>query len=142
MTETPMWMPLSLSLRWGDYFKPGPDDELKTVQTVQQAKSAGLLTDEMALRKVSRIFGIENIAATLDAINEARDAKRKADAEDADAQAKRDAMSLHTLAGGMTNADGSGTGASQVAPPAAGGVGSVVAAAPRKTPKRRGAFGR
>lgn len=56
-----------LTLVWGGYSKPDPEDEQKTVSAVKAAYEAGVITRRMALEKLksANVFHIENIDAAL-----------------------------------------------------------------------------
>lgn len=68
----------ALFLRWGDYFKPGTEDDKALVELAIRARDGGLITKQLAVRKVQRTFGIEDVVALLadlDAEAEEREAK-------------------------------------------------------------------
>ena len=58
----------TLRLVWGSYSKPAPDEEQMITATVSTAKTAGLITDTMALTKLRSIFAIGDIAEALEAL--------------------------------------------------------------------------
>lgn len=123
--DTGEWQPPNLTLRWGEYFKPGADDEKKIVEVAQGAHDAGLITLRSAVQKVARTFGIENVDAYLEGLE-----------EEAEEKMQRQADLMHSLTGdhdggsGETDREGAGGNA----PPGAGGRGRSAAAAPPRRP--------
>jgi hypothetical protein len=93
------WQPPNLTLRWGEYFKPGSEDEKKIVEVAQGAHDAGLITLRSAVQKVARTFGIENVDAYLEGLE-----------EEAEEKMKRQADLMHELTGGEPSDDGDGEG--------------------------------
>lgn len=59
------WQVPSIQVIWGDYFKPDPEDQQKILSMVVSALASPIpvLTLGLALQKIAPIFGIENIAA-------------------------------------------------------------------------------
>lgn len=101
------WSVPSLQIIWGDYFKPDPEDQQKIIAMVVSALSSPIpvLTLGLALQKIAPIFGIENIAAIQEQLEQEqadRDAHQleKTTAEHA---------ALSEIAAGM-NADQGGAG--------------------------------
>lgn len=64
------WEPPNLTLRWGAYFKPDPEDEQKLVKVCADAKDAGFITLRTGVEKLSRTFGIENVDSYLEKLDE------------------------------------------------------------------------
>ena len=93
------WQPPSLTLRWGEYFKPGAEDEKKIVEVAQSAHDSGLITLRSAVQKVARTFGIENVDAYLEGLEEESEEKMK-----------RQSDLMHELTGGEPGNDGDGEG--------------------------------
>jgi hypothetical protein len=73
------WTGPSLTLRWGEYSKPDPADEAVVVTATVAAKTAGLITQRMALEKLQRIYGIEDVNAAIVTLEEEA-TKRRDDA--------------------------------------------------------------
>lgn len=117
------WQPPNLTLRWGEYFKPGADDEKKIVEVAQGAHDAGLITLRSSVQKVARTFGIENVDAYLEGLEEESAEKMQ-----------RQADLMHTLTGEPDGGEATGAGASGNAPPGAGGRGRPAAAASSRRP--------
>lgn len=61
------WQPPPLQVKWGDYFRADPAEQLVLVQMVVAALECGvpILTVKIAVAKLAPIFGIENVAAFL-----------------------------------------------------------------------------
>ncbi len=124
------WVEPSITLKWGPYSKPDPADQTAIVTLTQAALggTAGqpLITKRMAVEKIADIFGIEDIDAALDSLEE-EDALRKQEAADA---ALTEQQNLHDLAEGKK--PGGAGGASQTKPKAPAGGGSGSGSAPAK----------
>lgn len=71
------WHDPSLSIRWGAYAKLDADEQQKLVSLAVQAKEKGIATTRMAVEKVAGVFGIENVASVLTAIED--EAKKNAE---------------------------------------------------------------
>lgn len=81
-----------LTLKWPrGYVQPDPADEQLVVTMAAAAKEAGLATRRMALEKVARIFGVENVDQAEAALEEE---SQKAKQESDDSEAKK-AQALH-----------------------------------------------
>lgn len=71
-----MWQAPSLSLKWGEYFRPDADDMSKLVALTIQAEQAGVITLRSAVQKLQRTFAIENVDQYVDALESEREKKR------------------------------------------------------------------
>lgn len=119
-----------VKLDWGEYFKPGTDEEKATVELATAAHQAGLITLRLAVEKIQRTFGIDSVDALLAELETERAEK-----------AEREQEALHALAaaGGMTDGDDGkgGTGPARGArgganaPPTAGRGSNGAAPAPK-----------
>jgi Arc/MetJ family transcription regulator len=85
------WDDPPLSLRWGAWFQPVPEDDEKLVTTTRTALEATLITKRTAVEKLSRVFNIENIDAYLEKLEEE---KAERDAANAENEAKALASSI------------------------------------------------
>lgn len=65
-----MWYCPTITLRWGEYMKPDADDDGKLVTMTVAAKAAGLVTKRAAVEKLRRTFGIDNVDAFLESLDE------------------------------------------------------------------------
>ncbi len=82
------WQAPSLTVKWGAYTKPDPEEQLQTVQAVQQAMGTPtkLLPVRTALEKLrdAGFIGADNLEAVLDELEKEQaeaDAKAEADAD-------------------------------------------------------------
>ncbi len=93
------WQVPSLQVIWGDYFKPDPEDQQKIVSMVISALGSPIpiLTQTLALQKIAPIFGIENIAAVQEQLEEEQQARDDRALE----KAKAEQSALHDLEAGM-----------------------------------------
>lgn len=110
------WVSPNIRCKFGPYFKADPEDQLKIVGMVQNALGAGkppgikLLTDRQGLEQIAPIFGIENVGAAMDALNEERVAAEDKTAEKQDAQHQKEMELQHALGKSLKDGDsGSGT---------------------------------
>ncbi len=64
--------PPSLTPVWGNYYRPDIEDEAKLVELVEMALGAKqgvpVITKRIALQKLQRAFGIENVKSALAAL--------------------------------------------------------------------------
>ena len=97
------WLEPSLSLRWGPYTKLDGDEQGIIVKATLVAKEGGIITTRMAVEKIAPFFGIENVDAAIEAIEE----EKKKNAEEALQQTVAEQKSLHGI---MNAADESGAG--------------------------------
>jgi hypothetical protein len=82
------WQVPSLSLKWGPYNKPEPEEQLKTMQVVQQglggAAGKQVFTLQMGIEKLRQegVIDVDNIEALIEQIEKERDeqAERELDA--------------------------------------------------------------
>jgi hypothetical protein len=106
------WQPPSISVKWGRFFAPDPAEEKAIVDAVVAARAgeAPLIPLRAAVQKLAPVFGIENVDAALEKLEEETE-QRKADAEDA---ALREQQQLHDLASGNNpSAKPNGAGSSR-----------------------------
>jgi hypothetical protein len=78
------WQPPSLTLKWPEFFKPNAEDEARVVELAGKAYENGSITRRTQVEAQKRIFGIGNIDAYLEALEEEqeeRDAKAAAELE-------------------------------------------------------------
>lgn len=112
------WLDPSLSLRWGAYSKLDADEQQKLVDLAVKAKDSGIATTRMAVEKVAGVFGIENVDAVMDAIEEEATKKAAKDLE----QTTAEQQAMHDI---VNDADpGGNRGGSQKKPPGASSGGS------------------
>lgn len=106
------WQMPTLKIEYGPYFRPDPAEELQIVNLVQAAlgKATGgpegspggtpLITQEIAIRRVAKIFGIENIKSIVDALEkqklEAQKQQQKANEQAAEHAASLKAATTPT----------------------------------------------
>lgn len=121
----------SLSVKWGPYDQPDPEEEAKIVTTVRTAMGGGagggepLITKRMAIEKLREVFPIESVDATLEALEEEQEERQKKMLE----QTTAEADALHKIAG-------NGAAAKPGGPPPSGGPGGGALAVP--APKAKG----
>ena len=60
----------AITLRWGAYFEPTPDEAGTAVSAAANARAAGLVPREYAMKLVAPYFRIEDVAAAGNAIDE------------------------------------------------------------------------
>ena len=82
------WTAPSLSVKFGPYFKQDVDDYVKLVNAVRTAFDGAkgedpLVTRELALKMLAPMFGIENVAAVMKAIDKETEEKTKKALENA-----------------------------------------------------------
>ncbi len=122
------WLDPSLSLRWGPYTKLDGDEQAKIVDATLKAKQGGIITTRMAVEKVGGIFGIENVDAALNALEQEQQATDAREIAKTTAQATAEQDNLHRLASENAKADrGRGGGQSSGASKGRGGGGSAAA---------------
>lgn len=66
----PAWQAPVLNLRWPAFFLPSAEDNEKTVNLADKAYTGGMITRRTQVQAVARIFGIENIEAYCEALEE------------------------------------------------------------------------
>jgi hypothetical protein len=64
---------MALQLKWGEYFKPDPAEDKQLIDVARVAKEAGLATTKVAVQKIARVLGIENVDQYLDELAEERE---------------------------------------------------------------------
>lgn len=74
------WQPPRLSLRWGEYFRADPEEQQQLVTMCVQALECEVpfLTVRAVVEKVAPLFGIENVKAFLEELQNESDARAKA----------------------------------------------------------------
>jgi hypothetical protein len=106
------WQAPSLTVKWGSYFQPDPADQKQIVELVTAALNSKAITKRHAVEKLAPIFGIENVEAALEAIEEEADAaaQRELDATtaalDAEARARRASQGAAPGSAGTGSAGG------------------------------------
>lgn len=107
------WEGPTLTLRWPPYFKPDATEDRQLVDTATAALKAGMITMRVAVEKVARTFGIEQIDAHLRALEEEREAnaKRQADLMHAMTNGEDDDSDEAGAGGDTPQAPGGGAGA-------------------------------
>lgn len=111
----------SLSVKWGDYDKPDPEEESKIVTTVRTAMGGGssggdpLITKRIALEKIRGVFPIENVEAVLEELE--KESEERADRELEAAKAVLDAEASAFGAGKAPGANAAGKGGDSGRPP-------------------------
>lgn len=126
------WSDPPLTLRWGSWFQPLPEDDKALVEMTTSAYEARFITKETAVQKLARTFGIEDVAAYLEGLEEEAEKRKQ---EDADADADAIAAAHRKLTGDPTKL---GTGAGNAKPPVggrSGGAGAVAAGPQKASPK-------
>lgn len=105
-TETVAGLPLTrwaappLALQWGAWFQPIPEDDEKLVKTTREAYEAKFITLRTVIEKLRRVFGIEDVNAYLEALEEEM-------RERAEQEAKREAEMLkNSIASAHEGIDG------------------------------------
>jgi len=119
----------SISLRWGPYTKTSPEEQTQVVAMVQQALGAGgtgeqLIPKRVAIEKIAPIFGIDNVDAILESLEDEQAEKDERAAE----QMKTEADILHSAA---NDPAGAKPGGSASGGKARGGSASAPAAKPK-----------
>ena len=102
---TEEWNSPPLSLRWGAWFQPVPEDDERIVNTTCKAIDAGLITKRTAVEKLSRSFGIEDASSYLEALVEETE---KSEDEDSEKAARAIALAHANLVNGTTRKRRSG----------------------------------
>ena len=113
--------PPPLTLKWGAWFAPTPEDDEKLINATKTAYDAKFITLRTAVEKIARTFGIENVAAYLETL-EAESAER------ADREIAGMAKAIGAAHGGLDDDDRPRSGGDATAPNR--GRGRGVAAAP------------
>jgi hypothetical protein len=89
------WQAPTITVKWGHYFQPDPAEQKQIVELVKAALDAKSITKRMAVEKLAPIFGIENVEAALEEIEEEADAAAERELEattaalDAEARTRR-----------------------------------------------------
>ncbi len=123
------WQPPSITVKFGPYFQPDPEEQTKLVGLVQAALGGGgkgqpLILLRTGVEKIAPIFGIENIDAFVEKLEQERDAnaERELDAATAALDAEARAFGAGPNAEGKSTGSGGGGGrpASGQKPPSSG----------------------
>jgi hypothetical protein len=75
-----MWMPPTITPIWGDYFTPSAAEVTADVTSAQLAKDSGLITAKTGTQFVAPHFGVEDVAAEVEAVASAAEEKAATDA--------------------------------------------------------------
>jgi hypothetical protein len=98
------WQPPSITVKWGAYFAPDPTEQKAIVDMVLAALGGGdgtpIIPLRAAVEKIAPIFGLENIDAVMEKLEEEAE-KRRQEEED---KAAREQQQMHELASGATGA--------------------------------------
>jgi hypothetical protein len=104
------WVSPSIRCKYGPYFKTDADEQVKTVTMAQMALGAPttapkqLIPKRTAVEMIAPIFGLENVDAVLDTLEEEQQEQDDADAakmaQQADANAKVAAAGAKAKPGG------------------------------------------
>lgn len=105
------WQAPSLTVKWGSYFQPDPADQKQIVELVKAALDSKAITKRHAVEKLAPIFGIENVEAALEAIEEESQAQAASELE----RTQNELAAAHALTNGDSNSK---------APSGRGGAGS------------------
>lgn len=113
------WQPPSLTVKWGPYRKPSPEEQLQAAQAVEALLGAPtkLLTTRIALEKLrdAGVIDADNLEAVLDELKkEQEEADKKAEA---DAAREVDNAIAVANATAKAKADAAGAGAPPKGPP-------------------------
>lgn len=125
------WNDPPLSLKWGDWFQPTPEDETAIVNTTIAAYDGGWITRKTGLEKLRRTFRIENIKSYLESL-EKEEAARKQKADEEQAAEVENAIKI---AHGKLNGAGAkptGGGIEKTNPQRGSGGASITAGASKK----------
>lgn len=71
------WLEPSLTLKWGPYVKPTPEDDAQLVNVAVLAKRENLITVRSAVDKIRSVFAIEDVDAFIEALQTEADARQK-----------------------------------------------------------------
>lgn len=63
------WTAPVLVLKWPDYFKPDPEEEMQSVEATTKAMAAGACGRRQAVEKLRRVFPVESVDQALDNID-------------------------------------------------------------------------
>lgn len=64
------WQPPPIQVQWHSYFAPSAEEQKPVVDMVLAAKNGGLVEQRKAVEAVAQIFGIENVTAYLEKLEE------------------------------------------------------------------------
>jgi len=90
------WSDPPLSLQWGAWFQPNAQDDKDLVETTNSAYDGGWITRKTGVEKLKRTFGIENVDAYLESLEEESAEREAKEAEDL-------AASVSKMHAGLTN---------------------------------------
>jgi hypothetical protein len=120
MVSVGEWEDPALSLKWPSYFLQSPEDNQKTVDLAIKAFDGGIITKRTQVETVRRIFGIDNVTAYLEQLEEEAEAKAAKALEEQQQMMTR----LHASGlGGLDpdeNDDKPGAGGNKEGPPTGG----------------------
>lgn len=75
------WQPPPISCTYGPYYTLGVDEEAKVLEVVRKALGGAgepaVITLALAVKRIAKIFGIENTQAIVDELTKAQEAKQK-----------------------------------------------------------------
>jgi hypothetical protein len=93
--------PLDLEYTWGSYFKPDAADEKAIVEVAGAAVKHGLIDRHHAIRKIAPVFGVEDTAALVEAVEKEREEEeaKLAERENANAHALANAVKAPAVGG-------------------------------------------
>jgi hypothetical protein len=126
------WSDPPLSLQWGAWFQPNAQDDKDLVETTNSAYAGGWITRKTGVEKLKRTFGIENVDAYLESLEEESAEREAKEAEDL-------AASVSKMHAGLTNdpnARGRGKNPAANAQGRSGGAASVTGNATKANPKQ------
>lgn len=105
--DQPEWQIPTLQVRWGDYFKADAAEQKIIVEMVLAALEAGvpILTVKVAIQKLAPIFGIENVTAFMETLEEERLARQQEADERAANSAALELKKHHDMAKGLVDED-------------------------------------
>jgi hypothetical protein len=102
----------SITLRWGAYYEPDPEEQTKIARFLVEADKVIPLTAKMKLQKLARALDIENVDAALEEIEAEREDREEKAREIAESGANALLMAAHGPNGG---GDRGGAGADPAA---------------------------
>jgi hypothetical protein len=82
------WLEFPVRLQWGRFFSPSGDEISMLVQSATAAKTAGLVSSAKATQMVADLFGVVDVGAELDTIDDEKQQAQQDALENAQAMAK------------------------------------------------------
>lgn len=124
----------SITLKWGAYYEPDPEEQTKIAKFLAEADKVIALPDRIKLQKLARALDVENVDALLKEIEAEREAREEKAREEAEAGAKALMNAAHGdgtpigkrtggAAGARTPANAGGGGGASPPPAAARAAG-------------------